>query len=42
VQGVVRDIDFRKTRIVDDDGHLHVVLNRLIESAERIVLDRPR
>ena len=40
VQGIVRDIDFRKTRIVDDAGHLHVVPNRLVEGAEWIVLQR--
>jgi len=37
VQGVVRKIDFRKTRIVDDEGKLHVIPNRLVESAEWIV-----
>ena len=40
VQGVVREIDFRKTRIMDDAGHLHVIPNRLIEGAEWIVLER--
>ncbi len=40
VEGVVRDIDFRKTRIVDDDGRLHVLPNRLIENGEWVVLRR--
>lgn len=40
VQGVVRDIDFRKTRIVDDEGRLHVIPNRLVENAEWVVLGR--
>jgi small conductance mechanosensitive channel len=40
VQGVVRDIDFRKTRLVDDEGRLHVIPNRLVENAEWIVLGR--
>ncbi len=40
VQGTVLDIDFRKTRIVDDAGYLHVIPNRLVEGAEWIVLDR--
>jgi small-conductance mechanosensitive channel len=40
VQGVVHQIDFRKIRIVDDDGHLHVIPNRLVEGAEWIVLER--
>lgn len=40
VQGTVQDIDFRKTRIVDDAGHLHVIPNRLVEGGEWIVLAR--
>jgi small conductance mechanosensitive channel len=40
VQGVVYTIDFRKTRILDDQGHLHVIPNRLVEGAEWIVLSR--
>ena len=42
VRGTVRDIDFRKTRIVDDAGYLHVIPNRLVEGAEWIVLARDR
>ena len=40
VQGTVQDIDFRKTRIVDDAGYLHVIPNRLVEGVEWIVLAR--
>src|SRR5262245_30314977 len=40
VEGTVQDIDFRKTRIVDDAGYLHVIPNRLVEGAEWIVLAR--
>src|SRR5262245_6535138 len=40
VQGTVQDIDFRKTRILDDAGCLHVIPNRLVEGAEWIVLGR--
>ena len=40
IEGVVHDIDFRKTRIVDDQGRLHVVPNRFVENGEWIVLGR--
>jgi small-conductance mechanosensitive channel len=38
VEGVVRGIDLRKTRIVDDQGNLHVIPNRLVEGVEWVVL----
>lgn len=40
VQGVVYTIDLRKTRILDEQGHLHVIPNRLVEGGEWIVLER--
>ena len=40
VEGLVEQIDLRKVRIRDDDGHLHVIPNRNVESAPWIVLSR--
>ena len=40
VEGLVERIDLRKVRIRDDDGHLHVIPNRSVESAPWIVLSR--
>ena len=36
----MRDIDFRKTRIVDDQGRLHVIPNRFVENGEWVVPGR--
>ncbi len=40
VEGRVERIDLRKVRIRDDDGHLHVIPNRSVESTPWIVLAR--
>ncbi len=41
VKGTVVDIDMRKTRIKSDDGVLHVIPNKAVESATWKVLKRP-
>ncbi len=37
VEGTVVDVDVRKTRIIDANGVLHIILNATIESAEWLV-----
>ena len=39
-KGIVREMDVRKTRIEDSEGHLHVIPNSLIEKNEWVVLYR--
>lgn len=39
-EGVVREMDIKKTRIEDKNGRLHVIPNSLIEKNEWVVLDR--
>jgi len=39
-QGVVREMDIKKTRIEDKNGRLHIIPNSLIEENEWVVLDR--
>ncbi len=39
-EGVIREMDVKKTRIVDSDGKLHVIPNSLIEKNEWVVLER--
>lgn len=38
--GVIREMDIKKTRIVDEDGKLHVIPNSAIEKNEWIVIER--
>ncbi|MEI6850859.1 MAG: mechanosensitive ion channel family protein [Candidatus Saccharibacteria bacterium] len=39
-EGVIKGIDMRKVRILDDKGILHVVPNSVVENGEWIVIDR--
>lgn len=39
-EGVIREMDVKKTRIEDDDGKLHIIPNGVIEKNEWVVLDR--
>lgn len=39
-EGIVREMDIKKTRIEDKEGNLHVIPNNLIEKNEWVVLDR--
>ena len=41
VEGTVVDVDVRKTRIVDNNGVLHIIPNASIEPAEWLVYSRP-
>ncbi len=41
IEGTVRAIDLRKTRIVDADGNLHIIPNRLVEGMEWGVVPPP-
>ncbi len=38
--GIIREMDIKKTRIEDDDGHLHVIPNSDIEKNEWVILYR--
>jgi len=40
VEGIIQRIDIRKTRIVDNEGKLHVIPNKAVEGAEWIVISR--
>ena len=42
VEGRVERIDMRKVRIRDDEGRLHVIPNRSVESAPWIVISRDK
>jgi small-conductance mechanosensitive channel len=39
-EGIVREMDIKKIRIEDADGHIHVIANSLVEKNEWIVLER--
>jgi len=39
-EGVIRELDIKKVRIEDDDGHIHIVPNSLVEKNEWTVLSR--
>lgn len=39
-EGVIRELDIKKTRIEDADGHIHVIPNSVIEKNEWVVLER--
>ena len=39
-EGIVREMDIKKTRIEDKEGKLHVLPNSVIEKNEWVVLDR--
>lgn len=39
-EGIIRELDIKKTRIEDDKGHIHVIPNSLIEKNEWVVLER--
>ncbi len=39
-EGVIKGIDMRKVRILDDKGILHIVPNSVVENGEWIVIDR--
>ena len=39
-EGIVREMDIKKTRIEGSDGRLHVIPNSMIEKNEWVVLDR--
>jgi len=41
VKGTVVDVDMRKTRIMADDGVLHVIPNKAVETATWKVIKRP-
>mgnify|MGYP001057904296 FL=1 len=41
VEGTIVDVDVKKTRIVDNNGVLHVIPNATIEPAEWLVYQRP-
>lgn len=38
--GIVREMDIKKTRIEDEDGHIHVIPNSVIEKNEWVVVQR--
>ena len=38
--GVIREMDIKKTRILGEDGQLHVVPNSVIEKNEWVVIER--
>ena len=37
VEGVVREVNIRKTRIIDDAGNLHVLPNRSVDTATYVI-----
>lgn len=39
-EGIIREMDIKKTRIVDSKGHMHVIPNSQIEKNEWVVLER--
>lgn len=39
-EGIIREMDIKKTRIEGEDGKLHVIPNSVIEKNEWVVLDR--
>lgn len=39
-EGIVREMDVKKIRIVDGDGHMHVIPNSVVEKNEWVVLER--
>lgn len=39
-EGIIRELDIKKTRIEDDKGHIHVIPNSVIEKNEWVVLER--
>lgn len=39
-EGVIRELDIKKTRIEDDKGHMHVIPNSVVEKNEWVVLER--
>lgn len=39
-EGVIRELDIKKTRIEDDKGYIHVIPNSVIEKHEWVVLER--
>lgn len=39
-EGVIREMDIKKTRVEDDNGRIHVIPNSLIEKNEWVVLAR--
>ena len=41
-EGVIKSVDMRKVRILDDDGVLHVIPNSVVENGEWIVVDRKK
>lgn len=38
--GIIREMDIKKTRLEDEDGHMHILPNSLIEKNEWVVLSR--
>lgn len=42
VEGIIKDIDMRKVRILDDKGNLHVFPNSNIEKNEWVLLEKDR
>ena len=39
-EGIIREMDIKKTRVEDDNGNMHVIPNSLIEKNEWVVLER--
>jgi small-conductance mechanosensitive channel len=39
-EGIIKDVDMRKVRILDDDGRIHVVPNSVIEKNEWTVIEK--
>jgi small-conductance mechanosensitive channel len=39
-EGIIRELDIKKTRIEDDKGRIHVIPNSVIEKNEWVVLER--
>lgn len=39
-EGIIRELDIKKTRIEDDKGYIHVIPNSVIEKNEWVVLER--
>lgn len=39
-EGIIRELDIKKTRIEDSKGHIHVIPNSVIEKNEWVVLER--
>jgi small conductance mechanosensitive channel len=39
-EGIIRELDIKKTRIEDANGHIHVIPNSVIEKNEWVVMER--